>query len=79
MLPLNGCRLRGWRPSGIARSTASAPVDSMLARVVSKWVLLGTTRPGPPVSEEDLLGGAALVGRQDVLEREQAGTASRNR
>src|SRR5690606_6317130 len=38
----------GVRPSGITRSTASAPVASTLARVVSKWVLDGTTFPAPP-------------------------------
>ena len=48
MLPLNGCSFEGSRPSGITRSTASAPVNSTLARVVSKWVLFGTTRPGRP-------------------------------
>ena len=51
----------------MTRSTASAPVYSMFARVVSKWVLFGTTRPGPPDhAEEDLLRGATLVGREDV-------------
>ena len=44
----------------------------MFARVVSKWVLLGTTRPGPAEDrEEDLLGGAALVGGDHVAEGEQ--------
>ena len=46
MLPLNGCRSTGCRPSGTGRSTACAPVNSMLARVVSKLVLFGMTRPG---------------------------------
>ena len=32
--------------SGMGRSTARAPVNSMLARVVSKCVLFGTTWPG---------------------------------
>ena len=32
--------------SGMGRSTARAPVNSMLARVVSKCVLVGTTWPG---------------------------------
>ena len=38
----------GSRASGIGRSTASAPVNSTLARVVSKWVLFGIDLPGPP-------------------------------
>ena len=48
MLPLNGWIACGSRPSAMTRSTASAPVNSTLARVVSKCVLLGTTLPGPP-------------------------------
>ena len=47
MLPLNGPGAATSADSGQGRSTASAPVCSMLARVVSKWVLLGTTSPGP--------------------------------
>ena len=67
MFPLNGWSDAGSRPSGITRSTASAPVASTLARVVSKWVLFGTTLPGTADDgEEDLLGGAALVGGDDV-------------
>ena len=46
MFPLNGWRELGSRPSGITRSTASAPVASTLARVVSKWVLFGTDLAG---------------------------------
>ena len=72
MLPLNGWIDGGSRPSAITRSTASAPVTSTLARVVSKWVLLGTTLPGAAEhAEQDLLGRAALVGRDHVPEREQ--------
>ena len=52
MLPLNGCRLVGSAASGIERSTARAPVRSMLARVVSKWALLGTTLPAPPATSK---------------------------
>ena len=60
------------RPAAVQGRRASAPVASTLARVVSKWVLLGTTLPGPAdAREEDLLGGAALVGGDDVLEREE--------
>ena len=59
-------------PSAMTRSTASAPVASTLARVVSKWVLFGTTLPGAADhGEEDLLGGPPLVDRDHVLEREQ--------
>ena len=70
MLPLNGCTsARDRAPRGSTRSTASAPATSMLARVVSKWVLLGTTSPGCRIAvEQDALGGAALVRRDDVLE-----------
>ena len=50
MLPLNGWYAEGSCPSAMTRSTASAPVNSMLARVVSKWVLLGTTLPLPPMA-----------------------------
>ena len=56
----------------MTRSTASAPVYSTFARVVSKWVLFGTTLPGAADdAEQDLLGGPALVGRDDVAEREE--------
>ena len=72
MSPLNGCRTAGSRPSGITRSTASAPLASTFARVVSKCVLFGTTLPGTPDrAEEDPLGGPSLVGGDHVLEREQ--------
>ena len=46
MLPLNGWICDGTRPSGMTRSRASASSISTLARVVSKWLLLGTTCPG---------------------------------
>ena len=42
----------------MTRSTASAPVYSTLARVVSKWVLLGTTLPGPPTTENRIFSAA---------------------
>ena len=55
--------------SGMGRSTARAPVNSMLARVVSKCVLEGTTWPGLHMhGEQDALGGAALVGGDHVAE-----------
>ena len=37
---------------------ASAPVNSTLARVVSKWALLGTTLPGPPMTENRIFSAA---------------------
>ena len=46
MLPLNGWSAAGRGPPRSRRSTASAPVYSTLARVVSKWVLFGTILPG---------------------------------
>jgi hypothetical protein len=45
MLPLNGCGAARSRLSGQGRSSATAPAASMFARVVSKWVLFGTTSP----------------------------------
>jgi hypothetical protein len=48
MLPLKGWSALGSSPSGMSRSTASAPVNSTLARVVSKWLLFGTVLPSPP-------------------------------
>ncbi len=58
MLPLKSDRSSGSRPSGTTRSTASAPVASMLPRVVSKWVLDGTLRPGPPRIENRIASAA---------------------
>jgi hypothetical protein len=37
---------------------ASAPVNSMLALVVSKWVLFGITRPGPATTENKIVSAA---------------------
>jgi hypothetical protein len=60
------------RPSAIGRSSASAPVCSTFARVVSKCVLFGTTFPGPPRTEKRMRSAARpLVRRDDVLEREK--------
>jgi hypothetical protein len=56
--PLNGWIADGSRPSGMTRSTASAPVASTFARVVSKWVLLGITLPGPPMTEKRIFSAA---------------------
>ena len=58
MLPLNGWSVEGTRPSAMTRSTASAPVYSTFARVVSKWVLFGTTLPGPPMAEKRIFSAA---------------------
>ncbi len=44
----------GWRPSAMTRSSASAPVFSMCARVVSKWVLEGMMSPGRPITGKDV-------------------------
>ncbi len=45
MLPLNGWTAEGTRPSAMTRSRASASSTSTFARVVSKWLLFGTTSP----------------------------------
>ncbi len=45
MFPLKGCRWLGSFASGIGMSTAVAPTNSQLARVVSKCVLFGTMSP----------------------------------
>ena len=49
---------RGIASFRITRSTASAPVDSTFARVVSKWVLFGTTFPGPAIAENRIFSAA---------------------
>ena len=46
MFPLKGYVDLWSRDSAVTRSRASAPWNSTFARVVSKWVLLGTTSPG---------------------------------
>ena len=54
--------------------------NSTLARVVSKWLLFGTTSPSlAHHREEDPLGGAALVRRDDVLEADQVARPSRSK
>jgi hypothetical protein len=58
MLPLNGCSTSGWVPSGMTKSAASAPVNSTLARVVSKWVLLGIAVPGPAMTLKRIFSAA---------------------
>jgi hypothetical protein len=58
MVPLNGCSSDGTSASGIGRSTASAPVNSTFARVVSKCVLFGTTFPGPPIAVNRIFSAA---------------------
>ena len=68
MFPLNGWRV-GALPSGDHEVHAAAPLASMFARVVSKWVLYGTTLPGPPSTENRIRSAAAaLVGRDHVVE-----------
>ena len=57
-VPLERMLRRGSRPSAITRSTASAPVYSTFARVVSKCVLFGTTLPGPPIAENRIFSAA---------------------
>ena len=42
----------------MTRSTASAPVNSTFARVVSKWVLFGMARPGPAIVENRIFSAA---------------------
>ncbi len=69
ILPLKSRRACVSAASGMGRSTARAPVNSMLARVVSKCVLEGTTCPGlAHHGEQDALGRAALVRRNHVAE-----------
>ena len=58
MFPLNGWRVRGSRPSAMTRSRASPPQCSMLARVVSKWVLLGMTCPRRTVEANRMCSAA---------------------
>ena len=79
MFPLNGWMSDGWRPSAMTRSTASAPVNSTLARVVSKWVLLGMTLPGPPTAVYRIFSAARpwWVG-MTCLNGNRFWTASRN-
>ena len=67
-----GAVLRDRGPLSTSKSTASPPVNSTLARVVSKWVLFGTTLAGSTDrSEENLFGGPSLVRWDDVPEREE--------
>ena len=58
MLPLKGWREEGTWASAMGRSSASAPVNSTLARVVSKWVLLGTVCPGPAIALKMIFSAA---------------------
>ncbi len=58
MLPLKGCRLDGSWASAMTKSTASAPVASMLPRVVSKCVFDGTILPAPPTIENRIASAA---------------------
>ena len=58
MLPLNGWSAAGTRPSGITKSSASAPDASTFARVVSKCVFAGITLPGPPSTVKRMCSAA---------------------
>ena len=58
MFPLNGCTSDGSSASAIGRSTASAPVNSTFARVVSKCVLFGTIFPAPPIAVNRIFSAA---------------------
>ena len=80
MFPLNGWSELGSSPSGITRSTASAPVASTFARVVSKWVLFGTTVPGPATTVNRIFSAARpwWVG-MTCRNGNSSCTASRNR
>ena len=64
----------------MGRSTACAPVNSMLARVVSKWVLFGMTWPAPPVTVNRIFSAARpwWVGKM-CRNGNRLVTASRNR
>ncbi len=57
-LPLKSAMPSGSVPSAMGRSTASAPENSMLARVVSKWELLGMCLPWPPTMENRIRSAA---------------------
>ncbi len=46
IFPLKGASKAGSNPSSQTKSTAWAPANSIFARVVSKWLLLGITSPG---------------------------------
>ena len=58
MLPLKGASTWVSAASGQGRSIASPPSYSMLARVVSKWVLFGTTWPRVTVSAKRMRSAA---------------------
>ena len=59
---------RGLAAFGGEQIDGFAPVNSTLARVVSKWVLLGMTVAFPAHhAKQNALGGAALVGGDHML------------
>lgn len=58
MFPLNGNDLSISRDSGQGRSNALAPLYSILARVVSKCVLFGTTCPAPHITAKRIRSAA---------------------
>ena len=58
MFPLKSASTSGSIPSAVGRSSASAPENSILARVVSKWALLGMCLPWPPTIENRIRSAA---------------------
>jgi hypothetical protein len=58
MLPLKGWREDGTCASATGMSSASAPVNSTFARVVSKWVLFGIVFPAPPIALKRIFSAA---------------------
>ena len=68
MLPLNGCTSAGCRPSAMTRSTRlDAQVFEVGARGVEVAVVGHELALPAHRGEQDLLGGAALVRRHEVL------------
>ena len=80
MLPLKGWMTDGCFPGSISRSMASAPVNSTLARVVSKCVFEGMTLPWPPTTPNRIFSAALpwWVGIT-CLKGNSSRTLSRNR
>ena len=74
ILPLKGWSHVGSSPSGITKSSASAPEASILARVVSKWVFPGIASPSPPTSPKRMRSAArpwctGMMWRRPVMSR----------
>src|SRR5439155_4338956 len=60
ILPLNGCGVCGCFPSGMTRSTASAPVASTFARVVSKCEATGADRKSTRLNSSHVASSYAV-------------------